>query len=63
MQVHVCGKVKNKEQYNHYKAIGNNPEFGYNWWRWLPELKKQYLDSKYVWILTWLNFWVEFDNV
>ena len=62
MKLYFCGKYKDEEQRKNYKKIGNNPLFGYNWWQWLPTLRRQNLDNKLVPVLTWLNFWVEFDN-
>ena len=62
MKINFCDKWKDEEQYTHLKKVGNNPMFGYNWWKWLPTFERRNLDNQMVIILTWLNFWVEFDN-
>ena len=56
MKFYVCGKYESEESRKNLKEVGNNPLFGYNWWLWVPRLKRDALG----WEFQWLNFWIEF---
>ena len=51
MKINFCDKWKDEEQYTHLKKVGNNPMFGYNWWKWLPTFERRNLDNQMVIIL------------
>ena len=34
----VAGRLPKDEDVAYWRCLGNNPRFGFYWWRWLPRL-------------------------
>jgi hypothetical protein len=60
----ISGRCNNKEEYKHYKEIGNNPKFGFNWWYWKPKYQNFYKNDKYMngFKIMWLCFLVDYTD-
>ena len=65
MKINVCGRIKSEEDREHFRLINQYCLFGFNWWQWVPRVKKQHIGSTeekeyYGYELQWLCFWIEF---
>lgn len=59
----MAGRHDKNEDLTHFKEVGNNPMFGFNWWMWSPRLmtnggrirRGEVVDISFNWLCFWIG--------